>query len=189
MARLDDDAETLARIGGGDLEAFEEVYARYSRRVYAFTLRVLRNPELVEEAVSDTFLAIWRSAASFDGRSRASTWIFGVAYRKALRALERRRKVDTVTPDQVTLVEDERTGPDATCAREEEARLLERALRGLPAEQRAVVELTYFHGLSYAEIAAVIECPVNTVKTRMFHARRKLRAALPALGLYRPGGG
>lgn len=187
MARVDEEAELLARIGGGDLEAFEELYARFSRRVFAFTLRVLRNPELVEEAVSDTFLAIWRSAATFDGRSRASTWIFGVAYRKALRALERRRTVETVTPEEVNLVEDERTGPAANFAREEESRLLQRALRELPAEQRAVVELTFFQGLSYPEIAAVMACPVNTVKTRMFHARRKLRVALPAFGLSRPG--
>jgi RNA polymerase sigma-70 factor (ECF subfamily) len=189
MARLIDDEELLARIGAGDLEAFEEVYARFSRRVYGFALRVTRNPEVVEEAVSDTFLAIWRSAGSFNGRSRASTWIFGVAYRKALRALERRRPVETVTPEQVTLADDERTRPDANLQRHEEARLLARALRDLPAEQRVVVELTYFHGLSYPEIAAVIECPVNTVKTRMFHARRKLRAALPELGPARPAAG
>jgi RNA polymerase sigma-70 factor (ECF subfamily) len=184
-----DDERLLARIGEGDLEAFETLYARFTRRIYGFVLRVTRNPELVEEAVSDTFLAIWRSAASFDGRSRASTWIFGVAYRKALRAVGRRRPVETVLPEQVTLVDEERARPDASCARREEAELLDRALRTLPAEQRVVIELTYFQGLSYPEIAAVVACPVNTVKTRMFHARRKLRAALPELGLSRPSAG
>jgi len=184
-----DDEKLLARIGEGDLEAFEAIYSRFTRRIYGFVLRVTRNPEVVEEAVSDTFLAIWRCASSFDGRSRASTWIFGVAYRKALRALGRRRQVETVLPEQVTLADDERSRPDASCARQEEAQLLDRAVRALPAEQRVVIELTYFHGLSYPEIAAVIDCPVNTVKTRMFHARRKLRAALPELGLSRPSAG
>ena len=89
-------------------------------------------------------------------------------------------------PESRAAVQDTGESPFDACERHETHALLERALRDLPVEQRAVVELTFFHGLAYGEIAAVIDCPVNTVKTRMFHARRKLREALPRLGLSRP---
>ena len=179
----DDDELLIARTAEGDLAAFEELYARYSRRLFGFALRLTRSPDLVEEVVNDTLLALWRSAGRFDGRSKGSTWIFGIAYRKALRALSRRRTGTTLEEAGYDRAVDPGERPDAACERREAASTLESALRELPQEQRAVVELTFFQGLSYPEIASIVDCPVNTVKTRMFHARRKLRAALPRLGL------
>jgi RNA polymerase sigma factor (sigma-70 family) len=183
MVQAVDDELLIGRTGEGDLDAFEELYARYSRRLFGFALRLTRNPDLVEEVVNDTLLALWRSAARFDGRSKGSTWIFGIAYRKALRALSRRRVTTPLDEVGYDRTEDPGEWPDAAYERREAATTLEVALRELPQEQRAVVELTFFQGLSYPEIARIVDCPVNTVKTRMFHARRKLRAALPRLGL------
>jgi RNA polymerase sigma-70 factor (ECF subfamily) len=188
MAKSDDDGSLLTRVANGDVEAFEDLYARYARRLFGFALRITRRPELVEEVVNDTLLAVWRSAGSFDGRSKPSTWIFGIAYRKSLRALQRRRPAEIAVPEPRGAV-DERAGPEQQLQQREMLALVDRALASLPPEQRAVVELTFFSELSYAEVAAVVDCPVNTVKTRMFHARRKLREALPRLAAPYGAGG
>ena len=182
------DQALIERVAGGDRAAFEVLYSRYYRKVFGFALRVTRSVDLVEEIVSDTLLTVWRSAGRFDGRSRLSTWIFGIAYRKAIQSVSRRRPSEPL-PESRSAPFDTSESPFEACERHQTPALLERALRDLPVEQRAVVELTFFHGLSYVEIAGVIGCPVNPVKTRMFHARRKLREALPRLGLGRPAAG
>jgi RNA polymerase sigma factor (sigma-70 family) len=135
----------------------------------------------VEEVLNDVMLAIWKGAASFDGRSRPSTWIFGIAYHKALKALARQpREADEETerPEPVDWEE-----PESLAVRRELATVLGRALGALSPDQRAVVELTYYYGLAYQEISEIVGCPVNTVKTRMFHARRRLKELLPGLGV------
>lgn len=179
------DLELIERIAARDRAAFELLFQRYYRRLFGFVYRISRRPELVEEVVSDVLFAVWSDAARFDGRSRLSSWILGIAYHKALKAIAldgRRRRGEE--PVSAADREPDRTpGPDSLMAAREASSLLGRALARLSAEQRAVVELTYFEGLSYPEIATLLDCPTNTVKTRMFHARRKLRETLPALGL------
>ena len=167
----------LERIATKDRAAFQELYHRYYQRLFGYVFKVTRRPELVEEAVNDTLLGVWQGAGSFHHRSRPSTWILGIAHRQALKALSRQRRGDRdaeTTFDPPTPEE----GPESLLARRELRSELGWALAQLPAEQRAVVELTYFQGCSYAEIAEVLGCPVNTVKTRMFHARRRMRALL-----------
>jgi RNA polymerase sigma-70 factor (ECF subfamily) len=190
---LDPEADLIRRIAGRDLAAFEELFHRYYRRVFAFVHRVIRRTDLVDEAVSDTLFAVWRQAADFDGRSRLSSWIFGIAYRRALKTLERdgRRRRGEIDLAEAAETADPAPGPEARAAASEAERDLARALAELPAEQRAVVELTFVAGCSYAEIGEILGCPVNTVKTRMFHARRRLRARLPRLAseIRRLGGG
>ena len=128
-------------------------------------------------------LVVWRNGRSFGGRSSVSTWIMGIGYRKALKLLAAsRRWTDRFSGaafDELI----ERSDALAEQSDDRDLRdLLDAALRHLSAEHRAVVELTYFYGCSYEEIAAIAACPVNTVKTRMFHARAKLKKLLPALG-------
>jgi RNA polymerase sigma-70 factor (ECF subfamily) len=180
---LDSDDELIRRVAARDLAAFEALFRRYHRRLFAFVHRLIRRGDLVEEAVSDTLLAVWRQADGFDHRSRLSSWIFGIAYRRALKALERDTRRRRGEQDLETAAEsvDPTPGPEARASVGEAAGALARALRELPAEQRAVVELTFVAGCSYAEIAVQLGCPVNTVKTRMYHARRRLRARLPEL--------
>jgi RNA polymerase sigma-70 factor (ECF subfamily) len=103
--------------------------------------------------------------------------VFAIAYRKALKALKRRERcVDTAVPEQETGPND----PERDAMQMQASGALRRALATLPAEQRAVVELTYYHDCAYPEIAQILGCPVDTVKTRMFHARRKLRLLIDA---------
>lgn len=175
----------LRRIAAKDRKAFEALYHAYYRRLFAYLFKTTRRPDLAEEVLDDVMLAVWTGAAGFDGRSRPSTWIFGIAFHKALKALARqeRHKAETDETEAKEPVDGE--GPEGLLARREMADVVERALRSLPLEQRTVVDLTYYHGFSYQEIAQIMKCPVNTVKTRMFHARRRLKELLPGLGVSR----
>jgi RNA polymerase sigma-70 factor (ECF subfamily) len=176
------DVALLNRIGLGDRDALRELYAAYYHRLLRFIYRVTRRLDLAEEAVNDVMLVVWRNSRSFGHRSTVSTWLMGIAYRKALKSLKASRRWSErfAAVDFDAWIE--RSEPVGEHSDDGDLRdLLEEAMRHLSPEQRAVVELTYFYGCSYEEIAAVADCPVNTVKTRMFHARAKLRNLLPVL--------
>jgi RNA polymerase sigma-70 factor (ECF subfamily) len=179
-------------VAAQDRKAFEALYQTYYRRLFAYLFKVTRRGELVEELVNDVMLAVWTGAGRFDGRSRVSTWIFGIAYHKALKALARNASPlggPALQADDATREDRESTltapgeEPESLINRRELATTLGKALGTLSPEQRAVVELTYYYELSYHEISEIVGCPVNTVKTRMFHARRRLKELLPRLGV------
>lgn len=168
---VQDERDLMRRVSEGDREAFDLIYRRYAERVRAFLTRALPLRALVDETLNDAMLAVWRRSSRFDGSCRLSTWIFAVAQHKALHALRharvRARFAATESPS--------RNEPDAETQLSQLKERLRRALVRLPSEQLAVLELTYFEGYGCREVASLMECPVDTVKTRMFHARRKLR--------------
>ncbi len=130
--------------------------------------------------VNDIMMLVWQKAESFRGESRVSTWIFGIAYRQTMRRVSRKQIeiADLVDVDDVAAHDDVNT---------EQEDWVIRALHTLPAAQQVTTVLVFYLGLSYEETAKVVGCPVNTIKTRMFHARRKLRerlesSALPTTG-------
>lgn len=166
----------LARVALGDRQAFQQLYIAYHRRLARFLTRLTHGYPIAEEIINDTMYVVWCKAAEFRGQSQVSTWIMGIAYRRALKALQRESNAAHV-PSMPC--EEAAPGMDSTQRMDELHEWIGHALGQLPPEQRMVIELTYYVGLSCQEIAAVMECPVNTVKTRMFHARRKLRTALP----------
>jgi RNA polymerase sigma-70 factor (ECF subfamily) len=179
----DDNADLalLARIGNGDRNALRDLYTTYYHPLLRFIYRITGRLDLAQEGVNDVMLVVWGNSRSFGGRSSVSTWIMGIGYRKALKLLaSSRRWTDRFigAPEDVI----ERYAPLVEQSDDDLRDLLDEALRHLSPEHRAVVELTYFYGCSYEEIAAIADCPVNTVKTRMFHARAKLKKLLPALG-------
>ncbi len=171
------EAELIARIGDGDRRALEELYNLYHRRMARFLTRLTRRYDLAEEVINDTFWVVWRKARTFRGDSQPSTWILGIAYRKARNAFRAsaRHALQNLPEDPAPLTTDEP-------ARVEELRdWLGCALAQLPVEQRLAVQLCYELGHSCEEIAKIMGCPVNTVKTRLFHARAKLQKLLPQL--------
>ena len=172
----DDEAELLRRVAHKDRGAFELLYRSYYRRLTRFLEQLTRKPALIDEILDDTMLVVWQKAETFTGNSRVSTWMFAIAYRKAMKALKRERPLEELTQHAHEPVSSQ--SPETELLEREYRLALKRLLGVLSVEQRAVVELTYYHGCSYKEIAAITGCPVNTVKTRMFHARRKLRALL-----------
>ena len=171
------EVELVARIGEGDRKAFEELYTLYHRRLARFLTRLTRRYDLAEEVINDTFWVVWRKARDFRGDSQPSTWILGIAHRKARNAFRASARLEERNlPEEILPLTSEEP-----CGAEELRDWLGRALAQLPVEQRLAVELCYELGYSCEEIAAVMGCPVNTVKTRLFHARAKLQKLLPQL--------
>ena len=184
-AANDAERELLRRISGGDRDAFRDLYLRYHRRLARFLVRLTRGREDAEEIINDTLWIVWQRAGDFRNASRVSTWIMGIAYRRALKLIRR-----AATHERAMTLEIGTAEPTASDAFEASAnrQLLERGLAQLPLEQRLVLEFTYYLDHSCEEIAEIMECPVNTVKTRMFHARRKLRTILGEDAAYAAGG-
>lgn len=172
-----EEVQWLAGIAAGQMRAFELLYRAYHPRLTRFLERMTRRPGMVEELLNDTMMVVWRRAATFNGQSKVSTWVFAIAYRKALKALHQvDDAVESDGHDERAAASDDE--PEHRLGQRQLHAVLMRALQGLSAEHRAVVDLTYFHGMGYREIAEVVDCPVDTVKTRMFHARRRLRLML-----------
>ena len=170
----------VAQIAQGDRTAFETLFHRYHPRLKRFLEPMARQSHLVDEIVNDTMLVVWRRAETFNLRSKVSTWIIGIALRRGLKAL--RRRDDAIGPDPEEVAIPVEYGPEGQLLRKELRSQLVRALRSLSAEQRVVIELSFYQGYSYREIANLVDCPVGTVKTRMFHARRRLKALLTERG-------
>lgn len=173
---LEREAFLVSRILARDRRAFQELYESYRPRLSHFVLRLVKRPPLVEEVVNDTMMVVWDGLDRFKGESRLSTWVFAIAYRKGLKALTRTDDpVEDVTHEELASSE---PGPEQNAAHVQRLVSLRRAMDELSADHRAVMDLTYFHELGYREIAKVMDCPVDTVKTRMFHARRHLKKLL-----------
>jgi len=176
-----DEHALLQRIVQGDAQAFERFYTLYYPRLFRFILRVTRQADLIEELIQETLLLVWEQPQRFNGQSKISTWVLGIAYRKSLKAMAKsaRQHHDV---DWLELSETTGDPLENLAIRIETSDWLHRALASLSAEQRAVIELTFYHGLSYLEIAKILDCPENTVKTRMYHARKKLQALADSEG-------
>lgn len=188
-AAPDDDAALIERVARRDTQALEALYDRYAHIVYGMALRILRNAELAEEVVQETFWRVWRRSDTFQaGRGRVAAWIFGIAHNLAIDELRRQR----ARPSAVSLdseraapyeLEDQGMDVVATAIEAERRRMITNALTQLPTEQREVIELAYFGGLSQSEIATRLGSPIGTVKTRVRLGIQKLRDILIARGL------
>jgi RNA polymerase sigma-70 factor (ECF subfamily) len=174
------DRALLQRMAEGDRAALETLYRGYHGRLCRFLSRLTRRPELIEEVVNDCMFIAWQHAGEFRGDARVSTWLMGIAYRCGLKALRRQGTgpIDELADE--ALLPDLDGGSDP--AEDRELRdLLGKALEHLTTDQRVVVELVYGIGHSLNEVAAIVQCPVGTVKARLFHARVKLLNVMPAL--------
>jgi RNA polymerase sigma-70 factor (ECF subfamily) len=173
----DGERTLLTAIAGGDVSALTRLHSCYHRRLLCFARRITGHSDLAEEIANDTLWVIWQSAGQFQGASKVSTWIFGIAFRVSMRALRTmNRHWPTATPPQGSF--EDAHEPRAEAEVDEWVGV---ALALLPEEQRTVLELSYGLGFSCQEIAESAKCPVGTVKTRMYHGRRKLRQLLPRL--------
>ena len=176
------DEALMARIVNFDRSAMHMLYARHHVRVYRFALRVLRDRALSEDVVSDVFFEVWRSADQFEGRSAVSTWLLGIARLKAFSALKRCPE-EELDERAANTIEDPADDPASSLERKETDSVLRECLSGLPRGHREVIDLVYFHEKSIAEVAEIVGIPRNTVKTRMFSARKRLATMLQAAGI------
>lgn len=177
-----DEVDLMGRVAAEHSDAFETLYRLYHPRLTRFLHGMTRRPPLVEEILNDTMLVVWRKAHTYNPSAKVSTWIFGIGYRQALKAL---RSVDDPVESSEELLpepsaEASPAGPEGEFQQRQLRTLLDQALSALSAEHRAVIELTYYLGYACGEIALIMDCPVDTVKTRMFYARRRLKTLLGA---------
>jgi RNA polymerase sigma-70 factor (ECF subfamily) len=180
----------LGRIGERDEAAFKELYRAYSRRLYAYVLRQLGDPAQAEEIVADSLYEVWKAPARFRGDAQFSTWLIGIARNKVLMAF-RSRKPDRQHEDLDDVAEtvaSEDPGAFDLLAQAQRREGVQHCMGRLSDDHRECVHLVFYEGLSLAEVAQVQSVPEGTVKTRLFHARQKLKNCLKAM-LQREGGG
>lgn len=176
----------IQQIARGDRAAFERLYRAYQRPLFRYFLHFVHTIELAEELTNDVLVEVWKSAGRFKGRSKPSVWLFGIAYHKAMDALRRRRPpVVELHAVPESAVADARDAPETAAMRDSVRADVAAALATLSAEHRAVLVLTFVHGHAYNEIAQIVGCPLNTVKTRMFYAKKQLKETLERRGIRR----
>jgi RNA polymerase sigma-70 factor (ECF subfamily) len=173
--------ELLDRMQAGDEHSLTELYRNFGRRVYAFALNGLRDAREAEQVVVDTMYEVWRQAHRFNRQCRFSTWVLGIARNKMLHALRARRPCHEDLDSVADALEAEDCDPFALVAQRETRKQMLRCLFQLPEEQRECVRMVFYHGMSLAEVAQVQGCPENTVKTRLFKARQRLKGILEAM--------
>lgn len=171
------DFDLLAAVAAGNRRALEQLYHGYHRRLARFLSRFTWRYENVEEIINDTFMVVWQSAKDFRNDSQVSTWIFGIAYRMALKS--QRRQKNHAAELSLDESREQMVDPEADAELQD---WVSQGLSCLTVEHRLTLELAYHMGHSLEEIATITDAPVGTVKARMFHARRKLREYLPVIG-------
>jgi RNA polymerase sigma-70 factor, ECF subfamily len=174
-ARSDEDL--IEAIAAGNRPAMRLLYARHHVRVYRFIVRLVTDAGLSEDLVSEVFIDVWSQAGSFQGRSQVSTWILSIARFKALTARRRRRDVrlDDISTDMIA---DPAHSPEQTVLNNDRNAQLRACIGQMSREHREIIDLVYYHEKSVDEVAEIIQRPRNTVKTRMFYARRQLARVL-----------
>jgi len=178
------DALWIRQIAEGNRDAFEKLYGEYQKRLFRYFMRLVSGVEVAEELTNDVLVEVWKKAGEFRGLSKVSTWIFGIAHHKAMNEL-RSRKPAALEIEAAANEADPGATPEESAAQGNLTQKIKRALQALSAEHREVMELTFTNGLSYQEIADIMQCPVNTVKTRMFYAKKQLQEILEKMGVTR----
>lgn len=174
-----DDKALIARIAAGDEAAFAELYRAYEKRIYWFINKKLNDPFEAADILHIVFMDVWQKAEQFEGRSKVSTWLFGIAFNKTVDRM--RRKIPTPMDEQDSgahEIADEAPPATELIQASEENEHLRHCLDRLNDEQRAVIDLAFFEDMAYGEISEVVGIPEGTVKTRAFHARKALKSCL-----------
>jgi RNA polymerase sigma-70 factor, ECF subfamily len=178
------DEVLIGRIARGDRLAMQVLFARHHVRVYRFVLRLLRDEMAAEDVIGEVFLDVWRQASRFEGRSAVSTWLIAIARFKAL-SLLRKRRDEALDEQTAEAIEEPSDDPERAIAKQDKGEKLRQCLSGLSREHREIIDLVYYHEKSVEEVAQIVGIPENTVKTRMFYARKKLGELCKSAGIDR----
>ncbi|WP_369600712.1 sigma-70 family RNA polymerase sigma factor [Hahella sp. SMD15-11] len=178
----DQDRALLRAMAAGDEKALKAFYRRHQQRIYAFALQRLGEPADAADVLNDVMLTVWHQADRFEGRSRVTTWLLGITHHRILDRIRSRKRQRWEALDEEP--PDERPDPAWQQTTDDEYRKgLDTCLKALPAAQRDVVYLAFVEEHGYPDIARILTVPEGTIKTRMFHARKALKACLKRLGL------
>ena len=176
------DEALIGAIAAGNRRAMQTLYARHNVRIYRFVLRLTNDSSLAEDLVSEVFIDVWRGAKGFNAKSRVSTWMLAIARHKALSAL-RRRSDEQLDEDTAAVIADPADDAETTANTRDRSAIVQQCLPQLSALHREVLDLVYYHEKSVDEVAEIVRVPANTVKTRMFYARKRMQTLLEAAGL------
>jgi RNA polymerase sigma-70 factor (ECF subfamily) len=177
--------ETLIRqIADGNKLAMRALFARHQVRVYRFALRIVRDTALADDVVSEVFIDAWQHAGRYEGRSTVSTWLLGITRHKALTAANR-RTTESIDSETAMNVVDPGNTPEAELGQKDTGAVIRRCLASLTPEHAEIIDLVYYQEKSIKEIVEILGIPENTVKTRMFYARKRLAALVTAEGIER----
>jgi RNA polymerase sigma-70 factor (ECF subfamily) len=184
MNQVTDDRQLIGRIAAHDQAALRALLMRHQTRVFRFIVRMVRNEAVAEELTNEVFLEVWRNARSYEGRASASTWVLSIAHHRAVSALRKRRE-ESWNEDEALEIKDTGDDPEVAAQKSDKSALLRKCMEGLSPEHREIIDLVYYHEMSISEISATVGIPENTVKTRMFYARKRLSELLKAAGVDR----
>ncbi len=180
----DSDQDLILRVAKGDRLAFRTLYARHNVRVFRFILRFIKDEGQAEDLIGEVFLDVWRQADRFEGRSSVSTWILGMARFKALSSLRKTTEAE-LDEDKAAAIADEADNPETVSQKLDKAKAIRRCIDQLSPEHREIVDLVYYQEKSISEVAEIVGIPENTVKTRMFYARKRLQELMRSAGVDR----
>ena len=183
-AAVASDVVLLAQVAGGDRLAMRNLYLRHERRVFRFVLRMLGDRGLAEDVLSEVFFEVWKKAEQFQGRSSVSTWLLGICRHKALTAANR-RPTESIDSETAMNIVDPANTPEAELSQKDTGSVIRRCLAALSPEHAEMIDLVYYQEKSIKEIVEILGIPENTVKTRMFYARKRLAALVAAEGIDR----
>lgn len=178
------DETLIAQIAAGNRLAMRAMFARHQLKVYRFVLRIVRDGALAEDVVSEVFFDAWQHAGRFEGRSTVSTWLLGIARHKALSACHR-RPTESLDCEMAQNVADPANNPEVELDRRDTGAVIRRCLSALSPEHAEIIDLVYYQEKSIKEIGEILGIPDNTVKTRMFYARKRLAVLVEAEGIDR----
>ena len=178
------DEVLIGRIAAGDRMAMQVLFARHQVRVYRFVLRLVKNETTAEDLISEVFLDVWRQAGRFEGRSSVSTWIMSMARFKALSAFRKRADAE-LDEEAAASIEDEADDPEVAIQKKDKSAAMRECLTALSPDHREIIDLVYYHEKSVEEASEILGIPANTVKTRMFYARKRLAELLKSAGIDR----
>ena len=173
----DRDVDLMERLKNGDQSAMQVLYTRHYQRIYRFILRQLKDETMAEDIVNEVFLDCWRSASKFEGRSSVTTWLTAISYNKSISYL-RKRKEAQMGDGQAEAMVDDADSPQTELMKGDKGDKIRSAISKLSKQHAAVIDLAYYHEMSINEIAEVLDVPANTIKTRLFHARKNLHEIL-----------
>jgi RNA polymerase sigma-70 factor, ECF subfamily len=193
MSSDDPDLLLVDRVKRGDVQAFEMLVVKYQRRVQRLIARMVRDPDRVEDVAQETFIRAYRALPQFRGDSAFYTWLYRIAVNTAKKTLMDMKRDPVVTesalasrgePDETSSLENELSDvatPDAVLASREIAQAVNAAIEALPQDLRQAILLREVEGLAYEEIATMMNCPIGTVRSRIFRAREAIAQRLRPL--------
>lgn len=181
----DEDGILLSKVAEGDNNAIGTLYARHHKRVYHFVKRFVNQSDVAEDVTNDVFIEVWQKASTFEGRSKVSSWILGMARYKALSEIRKRRNIHSASDEVFDTLEDDADTPEVVTQKLDKGAALKTCIAALSKDHRLVLDLVYYHEKSMAEVAEILDIPASTVKTRAHYARKLLSAEMAKLGVDR----